>query len=172
MTAPVSVDQNDCATDHWQDPSRGSIGWKTLISGDVTATNALVCGIAIMATGDTFALHSHAEPELYFGLEGEVDVIIDGQSHRLGGLLPGLVTMQKKLAALGMQDVELPEGRLRGHTFHYSLAQTPLEILVRSRRANGNPGEAVYRRQRLTASYLHLYFPSDPVAAARLFLPA
>ena len=102
----------------------------------------------------------------------ETLVDLDGQSHRLGGLLPGLVTMQKKLAALGMQDVELPEGRLRGHTFHYSLAQTPLAILVRSRRANGSPGEAVYRRQRLTASYLHLYFPSDPVAAARLFLPA
>lgn len=83
MAIPVSVDQNDCATDHWQDPARGSIGWKTLISGDVTATNALVCGIAIMAAGDTFALHSHAEPELYFGLEGEVDVMIDGQSHRL-----------------------------------------------------------------------------------------
>jgi len=83
MAAPVSVDQNTCAIDHWQDPARGSIGWKTLISGDVTATHALVCGIAIMAAGDTFALHSHAEPELYFGLEGEVDVMIDGQSHRL-----------------------------------------------------------------------------------------
>ena len=32
-------------------------------------------------------------------------------------------------------------------------------------------GEAVYRRQRLTASYVHLYFPSNPQAAARLFLP-
>lgn len=102
----------------------------------------------------------------------ETLVDLDGQSHRLGGLLPGQVMMQQKLAALGMQDVELPEGRLRGHTFHYSLAQTPQEVLVRSRRANGSPGEAVYRRQRLTASYLHLYFPSGPVAAARLFLPA
>ena len=102
----------------------------------------------------------------------ETLVDLDGQSHRLGALLPGQVTMQQKLAALGMQDVELPEGRLRGHTFHYSLAQTPQEVLVRSRRANGSAGEAVYRRQRLTASYLHLYFPSDAVAAARLFLPS
>ena len=100
----------------------------------------------------------------------ETLVDLSGQSHRLGGLLPGRVTMQQKLAALGMQDVELPEGRLRGHTFHYSLAQTPLEILARARRPDGREGEAVYRRQRLTASYLHVYFPSDPVAAARLFL--
>ena len=101
----------------------------------------------------------------------ETLIDLDGHSHRLGCLLPGQVTMQKKLAALGMQQVELPEGRLRGHTFHYSLAQTPLEVLVHSRRPDGRVGEAVYRRQRLTASYLHLYFPSDPQAAARLFLP-
>jgi len=101
----------------------------------------------------------------------ETLVNLEGEGHQLGGLLPGRVTMQKKLAALGMQDVELPEGMLSGHTFHYSLAQTPLGILVRARRANGSAGEAVYRRQRLTASYLHLYFPSDPQATARLLLP-
>jgi quercetin dioxygenase-like cupin family protein len=37
----------------------------------------------MMATGETFALHSHAHPEVYFGLEGEGDVMIDGQTHRL-----------------------------------------------------------------------------------------
>ena len=40
-------------------------------------------------------------------------------------------------------------------------------------RATGMPGqagEAIYRRQRLTASYLHFYFPSCPAAAAGLFL--
>ena len=101
----------------------------------------------------------------------ETLVDLDGKRHRLGALLPGQVTMQKKLAALGMQQVELPEGTLRGHTFHYSLAHTPLDVLVHSRRPDGRVGEAVYRRQRLTASYMHLYFPSDPQAAARLFLP-
>ena len=101
----------------------------------------------------------------------ETLVDLGGQSHRLGGLMPGRVTMQRKLAALGMQQVELPEGTLRGHTFHYSLAQTAQEILAHASRPDGRTGEAVYRRQRLTASYLHLYFPSDPVTAARLFLP-
>jgi cobyrinic acid a,c-diamide synthase len=32
------------------------------------------------------------------------------------------------------------------------------------------PGEAVYRRAALTASYFHAYFPSCPGAVARLFL--
>jgi len=38
-------------------------------------------------------------------------------------------------------------------------------------RQRGSPGEAVYRLGRLTASYVHLYFPSNPDAAASLFLP-
>ncbi len=83
MSAPVLVDQTDCTIETWADPTRGSIAWKTLISGDVTDSAAIVAGIAIMAKGDTFALHSHPQPELYFGLEGEVDVMINGTAHRL-----------------------------------------------------------------------------------------
>jgi cobyrinic acid a,c-diamide synthase len=97
-------------------------------------------------------------------------VDIDGQSQAGGGLLPGRVAMQKKLAALGLQEVVLPEGTLRGHTFHYSSAETPLKVLAQAIRPDGRPGEAIYRRQRLTASYMHLYFPSNPEATARLFL--
>jgi cobyrinic acid a,c-diamide synthase len=33
----------------------------------------------------------------------------------------------------------------------------------------GRRGEAVYRSGRLTASYFHAYFPSNPQAVARLF---
>ena len=83
MSAPVLVDQTDCAVETWADPTRGSIAWKTLISGDVTSSTSIVAGIALMAPGDTFALHSHPQPELYFGLEGEVDVMINGTAHRL-----------------------------------------------------------------------------------------
>ncbi len=83
MIHPVRVDQANLPNVTWDDPAHGSIQWKTLISGDVTATDTLVCGIALMAKGDSFALHSHAQPELYFGLEGEVDVQINGTPHRL-----------------------------------------------------------------------------------------
>lgn len=83
MTRPVRIDQASLPDATWDDPARGSVRWKTLISGDVTATDTLVCGIAMMAPGDTFALHSHPQPELYFGLEGAVDVMVDGTTHRL-----------------------------------------------------------------------------------------
>lgn len=101
----------------------------------------------------------------------ETLVDIEGHSHWLGSLIPGTVTMQKKLAALGMQEVSL-DGHppLRGHTFHYSSAQAKLEPFARATRKQGaSEGEPVYRQERLTASYLHLYFPSSPVATAGLF---
>lgn len=106
------------------------------------------------------------------GLMSLFETLIDGEGreHALAGLLPGQVVMQKRLAGLGLQEVELPEGRLRGHTFHYSRSETPLAPLCMSTHPAGRAGEAVYRRARLTASYLHLYFPSNPQATARLFL--
>lgn len=106
------------------------------------------------------------------GMMALFDTLVDlaGHCHAVGGLLPGQVTMQKRLAALGLQAVDLPEGSLRGHTFHYSQGATPMAVLAQASRSDGRTGEAVYRRQRLTASYMHLYFPSNPEAAARLFL--
>lgn len=95
---------------------------------------------------------------------------VNGQRAELAGLLPGHAQMQPKLAALALQQVQLPEGELRGHTFHHSLTDTPLTPLVRGTSPNGGRGaEAVYRLGRLTASYVHFYFPSNPGAVARLF---
>ena len=94
---------------------------------------------------------------------------VDGHEHRLAGLLPGQVRMQKRLAGLGMQEAELPEGTLRGHAFHYSKTETALDPIATSMRPDGRVGEAIYRSRRLTASYMHLYFPSNPEAVAALF---
>jgi len=92
-----------------------------------------------------------------------------GTRYALGGLLPGEAVMQKRLAALGTQSVALPEGLIRGHTFHHSVIQTALNPLVRATTPEGRDGEAVYRQHRLTASYVHFYFPSNPPAVAGLF---
>ena len=101
----------------------------------------------------------------------ETLIDVDGVAHAQAGLLPGTVTMQKRLAGLGMQEVDLPEGSLRGHAFHYSRTETALLPLCHTRSLKAPAGEAVYRRTRLTASYMHFYFPSNPAASAALFLP-
>lgn len=95
-----------------------------------------------------------------------------GQTAELLGLLDGTAVIEPKLRALALQSVVLPQGTLRGHTFHYSRLQTGLAPCARGVCPNGGAtGEAVYRQQRLTASYIHFYFASDPHAAAQLFLP-
>jgi cobyrinic acid a,c-diamide synthase len=108
------------------------------------------------------------------GMMSLFDEVVDkaGIRHRFGGLLPGCSVMQKRLAALGTQFVELPEGRLAGHTFHFSKSETPLSPLVRAQTADGRDGEAIYRQSRLTATYIHFYFPSNPAAVASLFMKA
>ena len=103
-----------------------------------------------------------------------LDALTDvaGERAELLGLLPGEAVMQKRLAALALQAVALPEGTLRGHTYHHSLTQTELTPIARGQSPNGGRGaEAVYRCGRLTASYVHFYFPSNPHASAALLAP-
>jgi cobyrinic acid a,c-diamide synthase len=96
---------------------------------------------------------------------------MDGVAWPMAGLLPGQVRMQARLAALGMQGWATAQGDLRGHAFHYSRFETSQAPLAHARKnPSGDPGEAIYRRGALTASYFHAYFPSCPAAAASLFL--
>ena len=100
-------------------------------------------------------------------------VTVDGQSHPQWGLLPGTVTLQKRLAGLGPQQLSLPEGVLRGHTFHYSICSTALPAAYRTARSHQEPtpdaGEAVYQQGSIRASYFHAWFASCPEATAALF---
>ncbi|HEV8695710.1 MAG TPA: cobyrinate a,c-diamide synthase [Lysobacter sp.] len=125
------------------------------------------------------ALHAHRDSGrpilaecggMLYALDGLADH--QGATCVMAGLLPGRAVMQPRLVAIGLQAVDLPEGTLRGHTFHHAhadIAATPLATAVNP---NGAPSrEAVYRDRRLTASFVHFYFPSQPDAAMRLFLP-
>jgi cobyrinic acid a,c-diamide synthase len=96
----------------------------------------------------------------------------DGATWAMAGLLPGTVVMQERLAGLGAQAMPTPQGELRGHTFHYSRLESPLVPAMHTvKPSNGAQGEAVYRAGSLRASYFHAYFPSNPAAAAALFMP-
>jgi cobyrinic acid a,c-diamide synthase len=108
---------------------------------------------------------------------------IDGVVHPMWGLLPGQVTMQKRLAALGPQQLvafavsdkpDASSAPLRGHTFHYSTCSTALQPTARTQAAPGKTlrgeGEALYKAGSIRASYFHAWFASSPAAAARLFL--
>ena len=124
------------------------------------------------------ALHAHvaAGKPLYAecgGLLYLLESLTDktGQQAAMTALLPGSAQMHGKLQGLGYQTAPMPEGALRAHTFHYSQISMRLAPAALGERLfNTSAGEAIYQVGRLTATYLHCYFPSNPVAAARLFL--
>ena len=98
--------------------------------------------------------------------------VADGSTAPLWGLLPGQVTMQKRLAALGPQQLAVAGHTLRGHTFHYSTCDSSATVVARTARPGEVPvpdaGEALYQQGSIHASYFHAWFPSSPEAVAHL----
>jgi cobyrinic acid a,c-diamide synthase len=97
---------------------------------------------------------------------------LQGRRASLAGILPGHAIMHARLQSIGYHTAPLPGGRVRGHSFHHSTVATPLTPAAHTERALSDaPGEAIYRHERLVATYFHGYFPSNPRAAAQLFKP-
>lgn len=91
------------------------------------------------------------------------------------GLLPGKSEIQPKLQGLGTQHATFATTdddatSIGAHTFHYGRFETDLPVIAQGKGKYG-AGEAVYRHQNITASFLHFYFPSNPALAAQFFLP-
>ncbi|ODS22618.1 cobyrinic acid a,c-diamide synthase [Candidatus Endobugula sertula] len=95
---------------------------------------------------------------------------LDSHRHTMVGLLAGEGVMCGKQGCQGMQTAALPEGDIRAHSHHRSRSSVSIAPLNHGRRQrHPAPGEAIYRQKNLTASYLHLFFPSNPKAVAQLF---
>jgi cobyrinic acid a,c-diamide synthase len=110
------------------------------------------------------------------GLMALADTLVDGQgvAHPLWGLLPGTAVLGQRLAALGPHAWTLDGQTLRGHSFHWSRFDTPLQPWLHTQPARGaaaGVGEPIYRHGALHASWFHPLFASAPELAAQLFLP-
>ncbi|OPH60825.1 cobyrinic acid a,c-diamide synthase [Paenibacillus ferrarius] len=96
-----------------------------------------------------------------------------GNDYPMVGIVPGKVTMQKKLAALGYREVTGAEGNFllssgaqaRGHEFHYSTIQlneqADGQAAFQSKGRLGTKAEG-YLLSNLVAGYTHLHFASNP----------
>jgi cobyrinic acid a,c-diamide synthase len=105
------------------------------------------------------------------GMMALTDALVDlnGQTWPMAGLLAGTTRMQVRLAGLGLQAWDTGNGVLRGHTFHYSVFETPLSGIARTvAHPRGVAGETIYVTGSSTASYFHAYFPFNPEAVAVL----
>ena len=84
MSEPFIVLDRGAPDDGWNEPEgRGLVGWQTLLSADTTPTDSLTAGIAVLEPGGHLALHRHDPAELYFLLEGEGIVTLEGVEHRI-----------------------------------------------------------------------------------------
>ncbi|MFM8972750.1 MAG: cupin domain-containing protein [Actinomycetota bacterium] len=59
------------------------VAWRTLVDGDRTPTERITAGIAEIEVGAPVdgARHHHADPELYYFMEGHGAVHLDGEEH-------------------------------------------------------------------------------------------
>lgn len=111
---------------------------------------------------------------------------LEGRPHTMAGLIPGETHMQPRLMSLGYRLIESPAGNFllpkgagaRGHEFHWSSWENPLERLTHRTQATFNvawcirprQGEAEgklsgYANGNLVGSYVHLHFASNPQLA-------
>ncbi len=98
-----------------------------------------------------------------------------GQRFTMAGLIPGDGFMRDRGGCQGMQYAPIlgnnnPAGEIKGHAHHRSRSENTLEPVAYGRRLrHPAPGEAIVRSKGLLASYLHLYFPSNPNAIVDIF---
>jgi cobyrinic acid a,c-diamide synthase len=97
---------------------------------------------------------------------------LNDETHVMASILAGQGAMKGKRGCQGMQTAIFPEGEVRAHAHHRSRSFNLPEALSHGRRQRHSaPGEAIYRHNNLNASYLHLFFPSNPKAISCLFNP-
>lgn len=95
---------------------------------------------------------------------------LDDNRRSMTGILKGHGAMRGKRGCQGMQTAVLPEGEVQAHAHHRSRSSdTPEPVGHGRRQRHPAPGEAIYREKGLTASYLHLFFASNPEAIAAIF---
>lgn len=81
---PWVVHERDCPLESWDQPERGSVRWRTLLSADRTPTDSLTLGVAELQPGQTeerLRTHRHAQPEVYYVLAGEGVVRVSGTDY-------------------------------------------------------------------------------------------
>lgn len=141
------------------------------------------------------SMHEHIQQGKPVWAEGggmvllaEMVTLADHSTQAAWGIIPVQVQMHTRLQGLGAQALDVAALRttsinealpaLRGHTLHYSIAQTDAPEQTRTtcpnKNSRGKAGEAVYQfgtTGNVRTSYFHAWFASSPAATAALFLP-
>jgi quercetin dioxygenase-like cupin family protein len=99
----------DVDVESWNDATRGALTFRTLFGGPDSRTGQFTAGVADLKAGEWLGLHSHEQAEIYYVLEGEVLLHLDGAEHPLragsavfipGGTTHGLRNVGSRSARL------------------------------------------------------------------------
>lgn len=80
---PVVVQESVREWETWPNEEiarKGLVYWKTLVSGDLTNSEALTMGIAKIPPNEALREHRHRQAEIYLVLEGTGSVTSDGKT--------------------------------------------------------------------------------------------
>jgi len=81
LSEPLVIQEADVTRDAWADPVKGVLGFRTLFSGGTTTTQTLTAGIADLNPDGWLGLHRHTAAEVYYVVEGQGIVTLDGVDH-------------------------------------------------------------------------------------------
>jgi mannose-6-phosphate isomerase-like protein (cupin superfamily) len=76
---PFALDEANVPQDGWDDPVRGRLRWRTLISRGATPSEGMTCGVAEFQPGEWLGLHRHAPAEIYYVFAGEGVMSLEGR---------------------------------------------------------------------------------------------
>lgn len=94
----------------------------------------------------------------------------EGQGYQMIGVIPGIVRMQDKLAALGYREITGVEGNFligkqqlaKGHEYHYSVYEGNHETPAYFTKGRFGAKQEGYLHGNLVAGYTHFHFASNP----------
>ena len=80
---PLVLHEHDVDAESWDDATRGTLAFRTLFGGDASRTGQFTAGVADLRPGEWLGLHSHEQAEIYYVLQGELLLELDGAEHPL-----------------------------------------------------------------------------------------
>ena len=81
---PLVSTVDDQQWETWDDPVRGCLRWCLLDDGTDPSPDAVTTGVFELAADGWLGRHRHAAPELYYVLDGQAVVTLDGTAETVG----------------------------------------------------------------------------------------
>jgi quercetin dioxygenase-like cupin family protein len=80
---PIVLHENDVVPESWNDPTRGSLAFRTLFGEPRSPTRHFTAGVAELEPEGWLGVHSHAPAEIYYLVQGVALLRLDGAEHLL-----------------------------------------------------------------------------------------